>query len=79
MTTPPEIASDRCSCRPDACAHFVEPPSACISRLDGEVVTRNCPKCIPDGHGTTWHHNGRCLRCATAASLPVTHPSAALN
>lgn len=59
-----EIHNEPCDCSPEACHHFVEPPEDCINRLTGVVRTLHCEICSPGSTGTTWHQNGRCLRCA---------------
>jgi hypothetical protein len=49
---------------------FCEPASDCINRLTGEVVTRHCEVCDAGGGQTsTWHQDGRCLRCEHLARL----------
>lgn len=59
----PVIAAVRCECPPHSCAELCEPPSVCVNRLDGEVVTRHCESCDPGGSSMQWHQDGRCLRC----------------
>jgi len=57
------IRAEACDCAPGQCAHFVEPDTDCVSRLSGDVVTKNCRTCNPTGNGATWHQDGECLRC----------------
>ena len=61
--TVPTLVNEPCNCPKGQCAHFVEDDENCIDRLTGDVQTKNCPVCSPDGSGSTWHHNGECLRC----------------
>ena len=64
------IGCDRCACPPDACAHFCEPPSSCVARLDGDIRTARCVACFPESAGQTWHQNGDCLRCRSRLARP---------
>ena len=57
------FANTPCNCPPGQCAKFVDDDAWCVNRIDGEVVTRSCPVCAPDGKSYQWHHNGQCLRC----------------
>lgn len=61
----------KCDCPPGSCAKGVEPTSACIFLLDGDVRAVRCDKC----GGTTWHHDGQCIKCMRDSSeverLPV--------
>ena len=59
-----DLRNNPCDCPPNQCADFVEPDSDCINRLTGEVRTLGCWVCM----GTTWHQDGRCLRCKPHSS-----------
>jgi hypothetical protein len=61
------IYNEPCDCQEGVCMACVEPPSECINRLTGEVVTRHCEVCDPGGSGSTWHQDGQCLRCLKEA------------
>lgn len=69
MSAAENIHAGSCDCPEGYCADFVDPPSMCVHRLDGEVLTKHCPKCSPTGTGATWHHNGQCLRCQAREKL----------
>ena len=55
-----------CQCEPGTCVKGVEPVTDCINRLDGIVEAVRCEKC----GGSTWHHNGECIRCQRVATSP---------
>lgn len=59
------LRNEPCDCPEGVCAAFVEPPSECINRLTGEVMTHHCVVCNPGRpEAASWHQDGRCLRCA---------------
>lgn len=55
------VGNEPCRCPQGVCAHFVDPPDACINRLAGDVRTRVCHVC----EATTWFQDATCLRCRT--------------
>jgi hypothetical protein len=58
------LRNEPCDCPEGVCLAFCDPPSECINRLTGDVRTMHCEVCDPGGEGSTWHQDGRCLRCA---------------
>lgn len=56
------IVNEPCTCPAGQCMHFVEDDAHCINRLVGDVRTQIC---VPCG-ASTWHQDGRCLRCLSS-------------
>lgn len=52
----------KCNCPKNICKEYVDPVKDCIYKLEGEIVTKHCPKCCK-GTSHTWHQDGKCLAC----------------
>lgn len=59
MSEPRLQIGEVCTCGPNECAHFMEPPSKCVYRFPGAHLTP-C-SCTTEA---TWHDaHGKCLAC----------------